>query len=171
MTDPHIRSFASFDQAIEYMQINEQEANAHLAPEQAALTWGSHFASFIPRDRLVIFGYCMTLDEATADEADAMRRTGDDPDSQEEAAQELEYTRGMLAGAHLRGYLFGRAWSVVEPAGELGSTHRGNAWPISADLFHAAEAAGWEVARMTADAVQELDAVYQAMRAHKLSQR
>jgi hypothetical protein len=136
--DPHIRSFRSFDEMIEYMAEATNAANANLLPEQRALTWGSYW--FRPYEDIIIFGYVFTEAELAERERYSYHNGG--PLDEEEEA-EFTWTIARTKENHERGYLFGEAWSVWEPHGELGDTHRASAWPISREQFEFARAAGW----------------------------
>lgn len=156
---PVFKEFDSFESMIEYMDEQTKIANAGLADEQKKLTYGSHFVNFDIEDNIVIFGYVFTEDENVASE----KRAGASED-------EAQSTLASVRDAHERGYLFGRCYSTVEPRGELGDTHRANAWPIPASLFGAACEAGWNVAGLSDEDVAALNQAYQGFRAHKLGQ-
>ena len=138
MTGPYVRSFNSMEEMFDFMARATESANAHLADEQKALTWGSYW--FRPFDDFVIFGYVFTQEEFEARERWSYHRGGA-LDEEEEA--EFGFSKAHVLDAHERGYLFGEAFSVSEPSGELGDTHRANAWPITAEQFEAAKAAHW----------------------------
>jgi hypothetical protein len=158
-----IRSFDSIEEAFAFMQRAEQRANAHLAPEQQALTWGSHWIRVY--DSLLIVGYCMTEEEMRHDEQEAM---GDDIKTPEGQA-EFDQNMTRMAESHERGYLFGWAFSVVEPTGELGSSHRGAVWPISEGLFEKLQAKAWDRSQLDTEAKEELKQAYMAWIAHIVS--
>jgi hypothetical protein len=153
------KSFDSLEDMFQYMADATDAANAGLAQEQKDLTWGSYFVNFQPQIDLVIFGRVFTEDEVAEDETKA---------GSDEA--ELAYTLTSLRENHEHGYLYGRCYSTIEPSGELGDTHRASAWPISKELFDAAQAVGWDVLTPTFDGLDALDAAYQSFRAHKLNQ-
>lgn len=130
------KSFSSFEEAAEFMAKATDAANASLAPEQAAITYGSTWARFdhLASDQLLIVGKVDTLDEIKAAE---WATVGDEDDAPEDLAEEIEYEINRLAENHERGYMFGRAYSVYEPRGEFGDTHRANMWPIPESTFTA----------------------------------
>lgn len=154
------KSFDSFEEMIEFMDEQTKIANAGLAEDQKSLTWGSHFANFVPEDNLVVFGYVFTEDENVKSETECGAST-----------EEAQATLASVRDNHERGYLFGRCYSIVEPRGELGDTHRASAWPIPASLFSAAKEAGWNVAGLSDDDLATLNQAYQGFRAHKLGHR
>ena len=49
----------------------------------------------------------------------------------------------MIADAHARGYMYGKAYSVVEPDGEWGSTHRVSMQKVSKQTFDRMRELGW----------------------------
>jgi len=156
------REFGSMDEAFAYMADAEQQANQAISPEQAALDWGSYFVNFDVHSQLVIFGHCWTEDEVRRGERGAMRTMGDDPDQDPESIAELEQTMRGVVDAHRRGYLFGMHYSLVEPDGEIGSTHKSVAWPIDKTLFDAAQAVGWDPARLSMEYLRTLMETYKA---------
>jgi hypothetical protein len=128
------QEFDSLDDAFEFMRKAEEQANASLHPCQQQITWGDYWMR--PYDDLLIFGYINTREENIAGEVKA----GAD-------MAELEYTTRTLDSAHARGYRFGTAYSVIEPRGELGSTHVADMCPISKELFETAREQGWQLTR------------------------
>jgi hypothetical protein len=153
------KEFNSLDEMFEYMEDQTVKANAGLAPAQCDLTWGSYFVNFQPADDLVIFGRVFTADEARENEIKAGA-----------SEAEADFSSATLADSLTRGYLFGRAYSVWEPGGELGSTHRASAWPISRELFEAAQAVKWVPGELDHESLVQLDAAWQAFRSHKIAQ-
>ena len=135
----HVQQFDSFDEALDAIAAARDAANATLAEEQKSLTWGSYFANFttLPTADCVVFGQTFTRQEVI----DSEREAGAD-------AAEAEYTANHVGAGLENGYLYARCYSVIEPDGELGDTHRASAWPISKELFKAAESVGWDVWRL-----------------------
>lgn len=132
------KSFGSMEEMFDYMAQATEVANANLSDEQRALTWGSYW--FRPYEGIVIFGWVFPQDELERQERASYGHTPLDPEEEAEFAYAMEHTREN----HERGYLFGKAYSVWEPSGELGDTHRASAWPITAEQFTAAQEAGWD---------------------------
>jgi hypothetical protein len=156
--------FGDFDQALQWMQERTEEANGQLAPEQQALTWGATWVRFY--DELVIFGRILSREEMIEAESQV-----DDYEDPEEAKAEAAETVARLLDSHERGYMFGKAYSVIEPDGEYGDTHRADMWPISEACFEDAQAERWEPAKMEAEYQQELVAASTAWMAHRASIR
>lgn len=155
MPEPQVFGFASIEEAFDYMHRNEMAANATLHEKQKAITYGDHWIRFwdIP-SRTLIFGKVMTVEEFAESERTAS--TKDDPVT----PSELEYELGELRQRHGRGFMFGYCWSTIEPRGELGDTHQANMWPISQELFEAAQAAEWVIDALDQDAKVALSNVY-----------
>jgi hypothetical protein len=160
------KEFDSFEDMIEFMQANTAEANAHLAPEQQALTWGSTWARFDQiGDENIVFGRCWTLAEAEQSERDAIIRMGERVDEREIA----DTTQG-LASSHEDGYLFGVAASRHFPEPEIGSTHRANAWPVSQLIWDTMSELNFDYLALTDEALrEELEAAFTAWRTHVTS--
>jgi hypothetical protein len=132
------REFGSLDEMFEFMKANEDAANASLTPQQRSLDWGSYWVS--PQEDFVIFGYCYTYEQQAMSERYAYHHGGE---LNEEEEAEFEYTMRRSRENHEAGRMFGTAFSVIEPTGELGTTHKAAAWPISADQFVSALLTGW----------------------------
>jgi hypothetical protein len=147
----------------DFMHANEEAANKTLAPEQKAVTYGDYWCRFYQlRDRIVIFGQVTPLsywDEKITNAAD------------NEEQQEWQWEKEQIEGSHERGYVFGWAWSVLEPEGEPGSTHQANLWPITPALFEAARDAEWKIDDLTGVHRESMETVYQVWRAHQQSIR
>lgn len=152
------RSFSSLDEALQFMADQTDKANSHLAPQQAGITWGSHWIRFDGMSGLIIFGYVFTRDELIADERSAGA-----------GEQELAWTINNIDDNHERGYLFSRCYSIVEPTGELGDTHRSNVWPITEGQFREAQAAHWHAANMPGALSGWLGEAFKGFREHILS--
>jgi hypothetical protein len=129
---PDIIEFGDFDEFLDWQARNEAIANARVTPEQAEIGYGDHWARRF--EDIVIFGRVMSLDELEQME----RNLGCD---EEEIASERE----MISDSHERGYRFGYCYSVVEPEGELGSTHISVMTKITAEEFQAAKEHGWRI--------------------------
>lgn len=181
-----IKQFSSFEEAMNAMAEAEAAANENLAPEQSALTWGSTWVRFdhVPSGVLIV-GRCATIEEVEAGERECAPKIEDYPVEtgppvivDEFTADTAEF-EGELAGtlaqtrdSHERGYLFGRAYSAIEPDGELGSTHRANAWPISPECFDALRRASYHPHRLSLAApalAAELESAYKAWAHHELA--
>jgi hypothetical protein len=128
----HFESFASLEEAMAVMREREAQANAAARPEQLAIGYGDYWLSAF--DDFLIFGRVSTLQELD----DEKRRLG-------AGAEERKSEQEMIEGAHARGYRFGTAYSIVEPDGELGSTHLSRMVPISKDMFLGARLHHWDV--------------------------
>lgn len=125
--------FDNITEAFAQMRAMEEEANARVVPRQRQIDWGSYFIRPQESLGLIVFAYCETEEEIVAGE----RRYGA---SLDEASRTLE----TLQDSHERGYRYGRHYSLIEPEGELGSTHIVKCWPITEEQFHQAKELGWD---------------------------
>ena len=153
----YFKQFDSFGDAVDFMRKATDAANETLAVEQRAVTWGSYWIRFVPEDQLMVFGHVYTKHELLEGEYKA----GSD-------LPELRETLQAMVANHDRGYMFGPAYSVIEPEGELGDTHRANLWPITRSQFLEAQSVGWVPGRVPG-LYTWLSAAYEAYRAHVLS--
>lgn len=120
------------------MRAAEEAANTRLTAAQIDLRDDTqqtrYWARVVPEYDLVVFGKAFSEEEAYQSEV----RAGATP---EQAAQ----SRNGIRESRQRGYLFGIAFSTVEPDGELGDTHVFNVVPISRDTFDRARWLGWSL--------------------------
>jgi hypothetical protein len=152
--------FESWEDAVSFMAEQTDRANERLAPEQVAVTYGDCWVRFYDiAARTLIFGRITTLDYW--DEKIATAK-GED-------RQEWMDEKVSVAESHERGYMYGKAYSVIEPDGEWGSTHRANLWPIPEWLFEQARAAGWRMDDLDEQGKDGLSQVWLAYRAHNLA--
>lgn len=163
MTDPQVFAFDSLDEAFNHMRRSEALANAGLHDKQRAVTYGSCWVRFydIP-NRVLVFGKVMTPEVFAAEESVAAANS-DHPMS----PAELDHALLRLRERAERGYLYGRCYSVIEPGGEFGDTHQANLWPISEDLYNAAQDAGWRMDDLVIDAKLELSLAFAQWREHQ----
>jgi hypothetical protein len=130
----HVQSFDSFEEMERAMKEADEAAFARITPTQAEIRQGDAWMRPAPDYGCVIFGRVHTDDE--------IRQSYGEVDDEEAALleDELAYHVAQLD----RGYMFGRAWSVIEPDGELGSTHQSTAWPITDEQLQEARDACWD---------------------------
>lgn len=150
-----IFSFDDFEQAAKHMQEAEAAANASSHPDQHAITYGNHWFAWYDEMQLAVFGEVFTQDEYLRRETAAGAS----------AAEAKRSWKGVVDD-HERGYRFGIAYSLVEPEGELGTTHVASMVPIDANQFLGAQEAEWDFAR--AMEVRDLWAVNIIRRAHRM---
>lgn len=148
-------AFDDMSDAFRWMEEQTNAANAALAPEQRALTWGSTWVRFYAPYRIVIFGRVHEMDEVLAAERDLGAPPG-----------EVEWMRNRMIANHERGYLMGTAWSTIEPRGEDGDTHRANAWPCTAQLINEGREVGWVQSDLPERGIAELAAIFKAWSQH-----
>lgn len=119
------RKYENLDDMFQDMRRAEEEANAHLHPSQSKIGYGDHWMRTVPEADVIVFGRIYGREE---------EMIGEDRESQ-----------AMMDTSYARGYRFGRAFSVICPEGELGSTHIANMIPISEDDFHIAGTLNWKI--------------------------
>lgn len=124
--------FESLEAAQEWMRRQEQAANERLTPEQRSIGWGDYWVR-LDHD-FEIWGEVWTEEYCLKSEIEAGATRA-----------EAKYSMTAIKDAHERGYRFGMAWSVVEPRGEIGSTHVANMMPCSEALFEAARTCEWDL--------------------------
>lgn len=137
-----VKGFDSLDAMFEYMAEQERLANERMTDSQRyGLKPGSYWVSPGP-DGLLIFGHAYDAAEYVNSELDA---TPEDESIEYYGSRVAhgDFLRGQFFEDWHRGYMFGRAYSVWESDGELGSTHKANAYPIPASWFELARNAGW----------------------------
>lgn len=128
------RTYDSWEQMFDAIRESEARANATLTPAQKAVVYGSYWVTLYPDyGDLWVFGYVLTEEESYRSEIEA----GADP-------EEARYTAERLRDSYARGYRFGKAYSVITPEGEYGSTHVASiAMPITKEQFEQARRDGW----------------------------
>ena len=139
MTGQTLGEYSSWEDALDAMGQAEETANQHLVDAQRIIgTSPEHryWARFFPVERLMIFGRADTVEEQI--ETEKKYFDADDPDDGWE-----EHRKSIIARDR-RGYLFGRAWSVMCPEGELGSTHRSEVVEITEAEWEAFRQVGWD---------------------------
>lgn len=147
-------SFSSFEEMQRFLEEQEAAGNARMSPIQRKITFGDYWVRFLDvAGRVVIFSYVMPLAEIWDEEV----RLGA---SEGEANAVVKATEE----SHARGYVFGNCFSIVEPTGELGSTHLCNVWPCSEQLYREARMVGWRVDELPMESQLELEGLYQGYR-------
>lgn len=129
-------SFDSVEDMLNAMHAREDTANRNTTPEQKAIGYGDYFVRIWGNDfegYLKIYGQVMPREELFSEE----ERLGAEP-------AELSYTMRSHDDSYSRGYRFGWCYSVVEPDGELGSTHVSTMFmKITEEQFEEAKKNGW----------------------------
>lgn len=131
------QAFDSFEEMQAEMSRQEAAAMADMGEHQRALLGRRKFHWVRPYAEMDIFIFgAYDFDDWVANE----KRLWDDEDgpfSEHQAQME----RNNLE----RGYLSGRAYSTLEPDGELGDTHVSSVHEISEAAFEEARAIGWRI--------------------------
>lgn len=155
-----IRGYDSMEAAFADMAAEEDRGNRDLAAAQRMVSWGDHWVRFFQpgpgSPMATIWSRVWTEDEVIRGEWT----------SGAESQSEVDETMAGIRNRHIRGYMFGRCFSTIEPEGEFGDTHRADLWPISQALYEAAMVVGWDHRRLNALNAHELIEVYQAWGGH-----
>ena len=115
--------FAAIDKGV-------QRAKSMILPRQARITYGDYWMRIW--EDILIFGRIDTVAELDEEE----RRLG-------ASEEELTYEHKMMQGSYNNGFRFGRAYSIIEPRGELGDTHVATMVPITKEEFESARDLNW----------------------------
>lgn len=129
--------FNDIDEALAWIQKNEELANRKVHPIQQKVVRGT-YALRLYAEELTIYGYVLSEEEVRQGEVDA----GADED-------ELNFTMEHLEGSYQRGYRFGKWHSVACHDGELGDAHVSTLMPITKEDFELAKLSDWNVAADT----------------------
>jgi hypothetical protein len=105
-----IQSFSSFNELLESMNNDSQEADAFMAPWQRDITPNMYFLKYMPEMKVCIYG--KVLDPADVSEVE-------DEDEREDILSDAE----IYSEPHMKGYRFTECYSELVPDGELGDTH------------------------------------------------
>lgn len=129
-----VETFSSFEDMVAFMGANIKKAMERATDEQKAITYGNYWMRLFSSygDTFPIFGYIQTLEQM---DAECARLGG----TKTECAEERKATEED----HANGMRFGRAYSVVVPEGELGSTHIVDMTPITEEQFKEAQKYNW----------------------------
>jgi len=128
-------SFDTAESLLEYVQNIRARAQESLKDSRYQPTdfpHGTYFFNWAAYESrgILVFGYVKEPDPPSDSEGEEAR---------EDYEAEVEYDRDNRSA----GYVFGRAFSVVMPEGELGSVHVTRIVPISQEVFELARANGW----------------------------
>lgn len=150
MTDPMTDPTPSLTDAWQAMRADEAFANARLHDRQTALGPGDHFVRFfdVPA-QVLIFARADT----EAETIEAERALG-------ATVMEIRDLVTRIRTRIERHYLYGRHYSLIEPDGELGTTHASLAWPISEITYTQAKAARWTLSQMPVETQMALSIAY-----------
>lgn len=152
----NVYTFESIEDMQAAVEKWNSDANAGLAVEQRAITYGDYWVRFYDIGaRIVDFGHVMTEAEYVEQETEE----GTDPD-------EIALNLQRLQARHDAGYLYGRAHSILNVTGEWGTTHRSNVWPIEERLYAAAQTVDWKIDQLSPDGKLLLEIAYACYRTH-----
>jgi len=156
MTSPYVRTIDDIGAFFEEQRLATEDANSKICDRQKAITFGSYWVRFHvmpPGIVIVIAGRVTTIEDFKTVEIEAGG-----------SEEELEETLPQLQSRHDDGYMFGRAYSVLEPEGEYGSTHRSVMWPIDKSLYDALKANSWDFTNLDDWEAAHLEDAYQSYR-------
>lgn len=148
-----VLSFPNPEAMQAYLASAKDAAAKGLHVLQHSITYGEHWVRFA--GPIVEFGRVATLTEVGVAEV----RAGA---SSAEASQVVAETEAK----HLEHLMYGDAYSVLGPEGEVGYTHKAHVWPIDEVVFEAAREAGWDVTKMDTEHQLTLSLAYRAWFAH-----
>lgn len=150
MSHVHIESFDSPEEMADWLaEMQKTKGMVQqrvLAPEQEAITFGSHAIRFW--DNLVIFVEVPTLE-------------------QQSAIEEAEVVDHIKAKESRENTLWIKGYSVDCGDGEYGWDHRSTLWPITEETFNRARAVHWSIDRLwpsAGNAMLEVQSAYYALR-------
>lgn len=132
MTDDWIVPIDSLEDYFADMHRFEAQAMKDILPKQLEVGWGSYCIRYEQMFEVWICTQVYSIEKIYLTERGAGSQPG-----------ETESTLRSLRDAHLRGYRYGKHYSVITPDGELGSVHVVKVWPISEEDFLATKENGW----------------------------
>lgn len=158
-----VESFGSFEEMQQFMAEREDEANADLRDVQIELRDDTEHTRYwvrpFPEGECLIFGEAWSfkqscdvsasyVEDVPAAHGDKLPSVNDWADYRESLAEAVYEIRTHVSTRE-RGYLRGKAYSILEPEGEYGDTHVASIMPISEQAFLEAKAAGWRAVQVT----------------------
>lgn len=136
--------FDSMDEMLKFQEEQERLANERTLPSQSAIEDGGYWMRPVPEMGIVEFGRASTTEELDGFAADEAESGDFETEAARRAYQRI--VRKGMRNSRERGYLFGRAYSVMDQDGVLGSTHVSAIWPTTEEIFERAKAVKFNVA-------------------------
>lgn len=139
------------------MRAEEERLASQATPAQQAITWGDCYRRDWPGGGpldarpAVCYGYVIPLFEFITAELAALGRAEPFLTAGEAEAQ-VQATVSKIRRGVARGWWHVRAWSVNEPAGEVGDEHMANMTPVSRAEFELVCSRRWQPPRELAGA-------------------
>jgi len=138
--------FKDLDEFYRYLARKEQQANERMLDIQRRMItcedeqWYVNIS--VPMQELFIAGEAWSLRHARQSELESY---GVETVSGLNDEQKAEFNASirLMRDARNRGYIFGKSYSIIEPRGELGSTHVSCMWPINEAAFNEAREQMW----------------------------
>jgi hypothetical protein len=140
----NFKSFDSLEQAMDYMETQRMAASEAMTPSQAALLDGQEHWYFSMYGDLYICGHIPAVEDVIATERMYYDKVMDD-----EEQAEFDYIVHGIKERASRGFVYVRAYSRIEPTGELGSVHVVNLLPITKQSFDEFIVNGFRVGQRT----------------------
>jgi hypothetical protein len=141
-----MHGYKDIDEMFAHMAAAEKTAMERVLPEQRAMIDSSQEQWFlnlsVNPEELAIFGEAWSLRRARKEELESYHVQSVD-ELGEEDRHAFHSSCKMMADSRRRGYIFGRAYSEIEPRGELGSTHVADMWPLTEAAFNEAREQDW----------------------------
>lgn len=129
-----VYSFDNLDDLFAAISKGTEDAKSRATPEQNAITYGDYWMRNWDSgyEIIQIFGYIMTRPEIY-----------NSPAYDDVPIEEIEWEMKSAEENYNNGYRFGRAYSIVEPKGELGDTHVSEMTKITKEQFELAKENNW----------------------------
>jgi hypothetical protein len=122
--------FDDVDEMFEAIGKGVDAAKARATPKQNAITYGDYWVRVW--EDILIAGHITPQEELWATEAELGA-----------SEEELEWEMASMKANYDNGFRFGRAYSVIEPNGELGDTHVSEMVPITEEEFKQLKGLHW----------------------------
>mgnify|MGYP001267668411 CR=1 FL=1 len=145
----HIETFDSFEEMNEQLQKRQEEAWKNTSESQKTLLdgkkrWFVYVETTYSPENIWIYGEIESTDERRKQRDEGIAALDPNSDDYNELAEEYIYEFDVYEEQLTRGFVFGRCYSIVEPSGELGSTHVSKVAQISESVFNEAKSTGWK---------------------------
>jgi len=127
-----VESFDNFDDMMAAISRGVEQAKSRATIAQNAITYGDYWMRIW--EDFLICGYIYTKEEMDAIEV----KLG-------ASQEELEYEHRVYDASYKDGFRFGRAYSQIEPDGELGDTHVSDMTKITKEEFESAKILNWDL--------------------------
>jgi len=124
--------FDDVDEMFAAISRGVEAAKYRATPRQNSITYGDYWLRVF--EDFLIFGHITPEAELWATEAELGA-----------SEEELEWEMASMKANYDNGFRFGRAYSIVEPDGELGDTHVCDMVPITEEEFNQSKDLHWNL--------------------------